>query len=600
LPDVSGFPPAAANQILEQYYDAYPSLRPRTAEQTRCPAGLVAYAPGGTTVLGGAGAPNTFGTELMSNPDGQAEEIPRVMRVVWHYSAFNEVRTFTIVYRAHGWVKRSADGSAVILRATPWGSEWDGSLGQLRGVVRLPKSATATPDQITVYGAGRGASSVRNIDPLISHDGVAFGLTGTDIAPGERVELLATIPADESGVSGGLPTDDQPAENARDAGKQVQGDSRDREQLLDTLAKNRVALILLAAIGSLLLAGLWVYFAWSSDMKEIPWPEDVDRILSDPPSELQPALAVSLVEQRERAAPTALVATIFDLIRRDFWKVLPAQSNEKGAEVDIALAPAPRPEGMELTTFESQALSLVDHIIDGDENGIALGAIKSKLGDDLMLSRKISSDQSSFESSVKDAVAERQWLQPARTRLIRWPRVLALLVLVASIVGLCVGSMLAWNIGSDPRIVAIVLSVTAVASTGVFIALALPATSRLLKTRWRAEARSDAARWTAYRDFLDRYGDMGDEQTASIEIWERHLVYAIAFGCAEDILNAVRPEGASDLADSSLGSFNPGYYATFSNGISTRAPEPSSSGSSSFGGGGGGFSGGGGGGGGAW
>ena len=48
-----------------------------------------AYEPGANAELGSSGAPGTFGTEA----NGER------LRVVWHYSASDEVRTFTITYR---------------------------------------------------------------------------------------------------------------------------------------------------------------------------------------------------------------------------------------------------------------------------------------------------------------------------------------------------------------------------------------------------------------------------------------------------------------------------------------------------------------------
>jgi uncharacterized membrane protein YgcG len=516
----------------------------------------------------------------------------------------NEHRTYTIVYRARGWVKRSADDKAVVVRATPWGSEWKGTLGQLRAVVQLPKDVSRSGDVIQVFGAGRGAAVVRTVPPVGMGGRITFGLTGSDIAPGERVELLATIPVEAAGITVNLPAESETADELNKLGNSEQAASHDREEFLNSLSENRTMLILGAALAALLLSGLWVYLAWRRDMREIPWPDDVGRIAPNPPSELEPALAVSLVEQREGAAPTALVATIFDLIRRDAWKVIPAQSDERGAEVDIALKPAGRPSNVPQTDFERRALELVDQIIGDDENGVSLGAIKSKLKSDLSLSHTVAATERTFESDVTKAVGKHQWFQKSRFAMVAWPMFVSFLVLVASIASLIFHTRFAWAIGSDPRTVAIVAATAVVASLGMFITLLLPATSRLLRTRWRAEARHDAAQWTAYRDFLDDYGDMQDEQTASIEIWERHLVYAIAFGCADDILKAVRPQGAAEKAASatSLAAFSAGSFSSFNNGIHARAPEPSSSGggSSSFGGGGGGFGGGGGGGGGAW
>ncbi len=52
----------------------------------------VAYQPGAPTQLGSPGDLGSFGVEQRAG----------IVRVVWHYAAFNEARTFTISYRLVG------------------------------------------------------------------------------------------------------------------------------------------------------------------------------------------------------------------------------------------------------------------------------------------------------------------------------------------------------------------------------------------------------------------------------------------------------------------------------------------------------------------
>ena len=51
--------------------------------------GNVRYAPGASAELGSSGAPSTFGETPI---DGG-------YRIVWHFQAFSEPRTFTVAYR---------------------------------------------------------------------------------------------------------------------------------------------------------------------------------------------------------------------------------------------------------------------------------------------------------------------------------------------------------------------------------------------------------------------------------------------------------------------------------------------------------------------
>ncbi len=72
-----------------------------------------AYTPGGCTELGCSSPPGTFG--VTNTGDG--------IRVVWHYSAANEQRTFDITYRIKGLTVAYDDVVDVNVRL--WGDEWD-------------------------------------------------------------------------------------------------------------------------------------------------------------------------------------------------------------------------------------------------------------------------------------------------------------------------------------------------------------------------------------------------------------------------------------------------------------------------------------------
>lgn len=608
VPDVSQLAPAQARMVLDAYESAFPQLGRDAAAGTRCPAGLAAYTPGASTVLGSAGMPGSFGTEVIPAPSDDDDEA-RVLRIVWHYDASDGPREFTIAYRATGLVRRSGDGAdaPLVVSATPWGREWQAALGSLTSVVRLPRTATAVASDIDAWVAARGAattsSTVQEGSKLRPPSIVA---RAANVTSGEQVDLLARLPAAGSGIQATkLSESPDAAATMRTRGAAGVRDNAKRAQQLAVLTSRPAAFWpALAALLGLVVAGACALIAWRRDLREEPWPESVPRFVTDPPSELAPALAVSLVEQRADAAPTALVATVFDLVRRGAYTTMPAQGTQRGAQVDIALQKADR-TGQQFSENETSVLQLVDTIV-GDSS-VAMGEFRDRLKYDLAMSRRASMEQHGFESRVKRDIALRNWYTHPRSFWLRWPSRLALLLFVASIT-LVAWTDLAWRIGSDPRTTTIIGAIGATLSLTMLVVLIVVISSRLVRTRYRSEAREEAAQWFAYRAYLDSYGDMGDEQTASIEIWERHLVYAIAFGCAEDILSAVRPGttssvGADPRDSSSLATMPIATFHTFSSGITARAPQPSTSssggsgGSSFSGGGGGGFGGGGGG---AW
>jgi uncharacterized membrane protein len=125
------------------------------------------------------------------------------------------------------------------------------------------------------------------------------------------------------------------------------------------------------------------------------------------------------------------------------------------------------------------------------------------------------------------------------------------------------------------------------------------------------------ARWQAFRRYLSDFSRMEESPPASLALWEQFLVYGIALGVAEQVLEAARlhapPEVAqggsfySPLYDGSISGPDEILLSSLENDFSSAfspPSSPSSSGSWSGGGGGsfsgGGGDGGGGGGGGAW
>ncbi|MGZ8754350.1 MAG: DUF2207 domain-containing protein, partial [Acidimicrobiia bacterium] len=84
------------------------------------------YRPGAPTELGSQGEAGTFGVEARAG----------FVRVVWHYEAFIEARTFTITYRMLGLAVAYDDVVDVNLKV--WGDQWDQPLGNLYATMDLP------------------------------------------------------------------------------------------------------------------------------------------------------------------------------------------------------------------------------------------------------------------------------------------------------------------------------------------------------------------------------------------------------------------------------------------------------------------------------
>ena len=88
-----------------------------------------AYQPGACATLGCDDAPGTFGVTRVGD----------TVRIVWHYRASDEVRTFTIRYRVAGLAVAHDDVVDVDLQV--WGDHWPVRLDHLTATMTGPGTA---------------------------------------------------------------------------------------------------------------------------------------------------------------------------------------------------------------------------------------------------------------------------------------------------------------------------------------------------------------------------------------------------------------------------------------------------------------------------
>ncbi len=119
-------------------------------------------------------------------------------------------------------------------------------------------------------------------------------------------------------------------------------------------------------------------------------------------------------------------------------------------------------------------------------------------------------------------------------------------------------------------------------------------------------------KWNAFARWTKDFPRLSDDPPATLKLWRRIIVYAVAFGTAERLIGSGRIPApvVEEAASSNMWLYTPLYgqntgftpsFEGFASGFASQvAPEASSSsgGGGGFSGGGGGFSGGGGGG--AW
>ncbi len=510
------------------------------------------YRPGGNTALGSFDRPGTFGTEVQ----------PNGLRIVWHYDAANETRTFELTYRVTG--ATVAHDDVVDVRWNIWGSQWEFWTSNLHASIAA--ASGVAPEQAWVRPRSLGEDVDVGDDASVSIDRVPEG---------EAVGLRAVFPRDAIDSTAGAvvkPGDGLGAIAGEEAGLD------DGYGFIDRLKNFAVANQLLL---SLLIGG--IALAWTFALVLLARERDtgIPEYLPEPPEDLPPAVGYGIANEGDYDQRVVL-ATLMDLVDRGYYEARPAAGTD---ELDLELKRAERDDGTAgLEPFETQVLDFFDELI--DDEWVALGA----------MSDRIPKHSSTWRASWEEMNSS---LRDAEEGAIGWDRnYLGWWALIALVVVVLFGVLIAlvWTRTHLPGI-----PVTGLVAT--LLLIFVPPANWL--RRLDPVARERNQRWSAFAKWTADFPRLDDDPPATLKLWRRILVYAVAFGTAERVARSGRIP-APVLAEASStglwtsyaitsGSFGSGFDG-FSSGFASQvAPESSSSGG---GGGGGGFSGGGGGG--AW
>ena len=108
------------------------------------------------------------------------------MRVVWHYRALNEQRTFTIRYRFRGLAVAYDDVVDVNLQV--WGDEWPVAVSDLRAEMELPRPIALTGTRYRVWGAPEWVRGV------VDRTRTGTTLRAVNVPSGQFVEMRTVFP----------------------------------------------------------------------------------------------------------------------------------------------------------------------------------------------------------------------------------------------------------------------------------------------------------------------------------------------------------------------------------------------------------------------
>jgi uncharacterized membrane protein YgcG len=525
------------------------------------------YRPGGNTALQSYDLPGTFGAEQLPLTD-EEDEPATGFRVVWHYDAHDETRTFRVEYDVTG-AARAYDDVVDVAWAV-WGAQWDFWLDELDAEIALsggsdepleawmrPRKLGADPD------VGPGSASVE-VERL---------------SPDEEAVLRTVFPREAfASVAGATELPGPGLETVEAEEETVDDDEGLADAFVGFVGNN---IVLIEVIWTALVVGIAMVLYMAGRDRRSPVPGH----LPEPPEDISPALAYQLA--REGGFDDRLVlATLLDLVDRAYYE---GRASE-GDELDLRLSiPAERPPVDELTDYEREALEFFDGLL--AEGPGDLGKLKERVP-------KHSSAWRTRWEQLRDS------LDRAEEGQLEWDRDLtrarSLLAFVA-LAGYVVIGLAYWD-----RTHQVAIPIFAALAGLLFIYLQ-PGTS--LK-RLDAASRARHAQWNAFARWTNDFPRLSDDPPATLKLWRRILVYAVAFGTAEKVIASGRiPEPVMREATTSgvwlvphLGGVHSGVTPSFdgfaSSFTSQVAPQSSSGGGGGFSGGGGGFSGGGGGG--AW
>jgi len=399
--------------------------------------------------------------------------------ITWYYpSASNETRTFFIDYTVVGGLLISDQGDGLHWKAIPPDHDW--VIDNATVVVHLPPGATVD-ERITplIYGISSGSY-------VIEEDGSAITFHSNGAIPANQM-MEVGVQFTHGSVNASPPS--------------WQADYERRQTLGPLLTLGSLAVTALLAIGG----GVGLYMLWllagrDPDVGEVP------EYVTGPPSDLEPGLVGTLVD--ERADLQDIMATLIDLARRGILEMEEAgQTGFLGLGGDEFIFRR-KPE-VDLGTLRSYERELIKGVF-GHKDEVELSDLRERFYTVIpRLQRKL------YQEAVEEGLFPVS-PQAARRRYL----VLGIAgLLIFGGVGFCAAGAAFTDITGTvvcPFVVLAVLSVGVMAlSNGMPV-----------KTRKGAE---EAAKWRAFKHYLEniqRFGKL-EENT---DLFEPALPYAIAFG----------------------------------------------------------------------
>ena len=533
--------------------------------------GRTPYRPGGLLILGTEGPPSQFAQGVVAGRE----------RIIWRYRAADQRRTFVIRYRISGLARAYDDVVDVDLQV--WGDTWMTGLGRLRATMTAPGPVRG--DNARIYG-----------HPVSVHGDTAFAqgearLRALRIPKQQFVEMrllfdrsMLTSTARAKVVPGAAR--DRIMAEERDDAASYEANRRRIDDALHHVPRS-LLLLLIAALAPAAIILTLIWLVLSRERKVAGYDREYEQ---EPPSDDPPALVAPLLRQSTKPGGAEFTATVFDFIRRGILTAEPVTTESwswgtlgRRPQPDLLITRAP-PSTNRSTALERGVDRILERALGGGPQRLsALPArFKAKQAAN-------AASYTSWQDKIAKEFERRHWYDSRGAT--------AILVAAGAMTVIAATLIVVGVAGLKPRTaryaewLQIALGVAATVNAIVlFAALA----SEPLRRRWSPEAAMEAARWAAFRRYLRDFPRLEEAPPSSVALWERLLVYGIAFGLADRVLQAAKiaaPEALpreSHLYATGYSSGGEGFYSGSSlSGMSSgfsSALAPASSGSDGGGG----------------
>jgi uncharacterized membrane protein len=364
------------------------------------------YAPGASAELGSSGASGTYGTT----------DLGEVYRIVWHYRATDEQRTFTVSYRLKGLAVAHDD--VVDLYWQPWGDEWQESLGSLEATMILP--GDPTKGDVKVFGHPASVSGETSLGP----DKVSPTLVASDVPAEQFVEMRVVFPRELLSSTGGARV--QAGNGLEKIMDQEAAEARSESLALWLQRLQPLFALLLVALAAGLM--MLVYLRYGREPK-VGYGERYER---EPPTDDPPAVVGAIISQKPSVGTREFTATLFDLIRRGVLRGQPVSVKQSGflgqkTITDLRVKLGSGDDGS-LEDFEGRVLKVARRVISsygpanltdfgvligfGNAHGIGVGNAHAR--------RTNRTSYESFREEVKREVERRDLVERGSGRWSGW------------------------------------------------------------------------------------------------------------------------------------------------------------------------------------